>query len=270
MDKSDLISKTASPATVKTIARDLRTLGVSQGDVLVVHSSLTSLGWVAGGAAAVVDALLDAVGTDGTITMPAHSGDWGDPAGWKNPPVPSNWWDEILSERPAFNPYATPLHKMGAVAENFLLRRETLRSSHPLHSHMANGLHSAQIIASHPLEDGFGDFSPLGRLYDLGAKVLLLGVGHGQNTSLHLAESRAQWPGKQQVEYKSKILSSDGARSVAWMGIDFDAGDFEDLGHHLEQECEIQITKVGQADARLADMRTLVDAATLWIASNRG
>jgi aminoglycoside 3-N-acetyltransferase len=239
------------------------------GDVLVVHSSLTSLGWVAGGAAAVVDALLDAVGTDGTITMPAHSGDWGDPAGWENPPVPSDWWDEILVERPAFNPYATPLHKMGAIAENLLLRRETLRSSHPLHSHMANGLHAKQVIASHPLEDGFGDFSPLGRLYDLGAKVLLLGVGHGQNTSLHLAESRAQWPGKQQVEYKSKILSSDGARSVAWMGIDFDANDFEDLGQHLEQECEIQITKVGQADARLADMRTLVDAATLWIASNR-
>jgi len=131
-------------------------------------------------------------------------------------------------------------------------------------------LHAAKVVASHPLEDSFGDFSPLGRLYDLGAKVLLLGVGHGQNTSLHLGESRAHWPGKQQVEYKSKIFGSDGARSVAWMGINFDTDDFEVLGQHLEQKCEIQVAKVGQAVARMADMRSLVDAATIWFASNRG
>jgi aminoglycoside 3-N-acetyltransferase len=270
MDELELIRGTSTLATPKTITRDLKALGISRGDVLIVHSSLTSIGWVAGGAGAVVDALLDAVGTNGTITMPAHSGDWGDPAGWENPPVPSDWWDEILSERPVFDPYATPLREMGAVAENLLLRRETLRSSHPLHSHMANGLHAAKVVASHPLEDSFGDFSPLGRLYDLGAIVLLLGVGHGQNTSLHLGESRAHWPGKQQVEYKSKVFGSDGARSVAWMGIDFDTDDFEVLGQHLEQKCEIQVAKVGQAVARMADMRSLVDAATIWFASNRG
>ena len=100
--------------------------------------------------------------------------------------------------------------------------------------------------------------------------MLLLGVGYGQNTSLHLAESRAQWPGKKQVEHKSKILSSDEAKSVAWMEDDWDADDFEILGQHLEQTYEVRIAKVGQADARFADMRTLVDAATAWFTSNRG
>jgi aminoglycoside 3-N-acetyltransferase len=270
MDELGMISRTTTLATPVTIERDLKALGISRGDVLIVHSSLSSMGWVVGGAAAVVDALLATVGTDGTITMPAHSGDWGDPARWENPPVPSDWWDEILSARPVFDPYATPLREMGAVAENLLLRRETLRSSHPLHSHMANGQHAAKVVASHQLEDSFGDSSPLGRLYDLGAKVLLIGVGHGRNTSLHLAESRAQWPGKQQVEYKSKIFAIDGATSVAWMGNDYDADDFEVLGQHLEKQCEFQVAKVGQADVLLADMQTLVDAATIWFTSNRG
>ena len=52
--------------------------------------------------------------------------------------------------------------------------------------------------------------------------------------------------------------------------IDFDTDDFEVLGQHLEQKCEIQVAKVGQAVARMADMRSLVDAATIWFASNRG
>lgn len=270
MNERELIEHTTRLGTVESISRDLRNLGVAAGDVLIVHASLSSLGWVAGGAAAVVDALLATVTPTGTVSMPAHSGDWSDPSGWVNPPVPSSWWGEIVDGRPAFDPYATPLREMGAVAENLLLRRETLRSSHPLHSHMANGLHAKHVVDVHPLEDSFGDFSPLGRLYGLGAKVLLLGVGYGQNTSLHLAESRAQWPGKKQVEHKSKILSSDEAKSVAWMEDDWDADDFEILGQHLEQTYEVRIAKVGQADARLADMRTLVDAATAWFTSNRG
>ncbi|MFM1751257.1 MAG: aminoglycoside 3-N-acetyltransferase [Actinomycetota bacterium] len=269
MSERELIERTSRPGTVEAISQDLRNLGVKAGDVLVVHTSLSSLGWVAGGGAAVVDALLATVTPSGTVSMPAHSGDWSDPSGWANPPVPSSWWREIVEGRPAFDPYATPLREMGAVAENLLMRRETLRSSHPLHSHMANGLHAEQIVADHSLDDSFGDRSPLGRLYDLGAKVLLLGVGHGQNTSLHLAESRAQWPGKKQVEFKSRVMTSDGPKTTVWMGDDVDADDFEALGQHLEQTCEVRIAGVGQAESRLADMRTLVDAAVEWFSKNR-
>lgn len=269
MSEIDLIQRTTRPGTVESITNDLISLGVADGDVLVVHSSLSALGWVAGGAAAVVDALLQAVGTSGTVTMPAHSGDWSDPSGWANPPVPPTWWTDIIEGRPAFDPYATPLREMGAVAENLLTRRATLRSHHPLHSHMAHGRHAEAIVAEHPLDDSFGDRSPLGRIYDLGAKVLLLGVGHGQNSSLHLAEFRARWPGKRTVQFSSRVMTSDGPRTTTWRESAPDADDFETLGEHLEQSCDIRVARVAQAECRLADMRTIVDAAVPWFATNR-
>ena len=269
MSESDLIHSTSRPGTISSIRNDLRALGVMDGDVLVVHSSLSSMGWIAGGAAAVVDALLEVVGSRGTVSMPAHSGDWSDPSGWENPPVPSSWWPEIVEGRPAFDPYKTPLREMGVVAENLLLRRDTLRSSHPLHSHMANGRHASEIVSHHLLDDSFGDSSPLGRLYDMNAKVLLIGVGHGQNTSLHLAESRAQWSGKSPVEFRSRVLTSDGPMTTTWMGDEVDADDFEVLGQHVEQACEVRVGKVAQANSRLVGMRTLVDAAVPWFTKNR-
>lgn len=269
MSEKDLIAKTSTPGTVESLVADLRTLGVAEGDSLVVHSSLKAIGWVAGGAAAVVDALLEAVGPRGVVSMPAHSGDWSSPTGWGNPSVPESWWAPIINGRPPFDPYKTPLREMGAVAENLLMRRSTLRSAHPLHSHMAHGHHAEFITNHHPLDDSFGENSPLGRLYELKAKVLLVGVGHGQNTSLHLAEARATWPSKEKVEYASRIMSSNGPQLVTWRGDDVDADDFEELGLFLEENVDVAIGIVRQAQSRLADMQTLVDAAIPWFAQHR-
>ena len=269
MAESDAIDRARAPVTVASMERDLRALGVHAGDVLVVHASLTSLGWVVGGAAAVVDALLQVVGASGTVTMPAHSGDWSHPSGWMNPPVPQHWWPTIVQERPAFDPYATPLRDMGSVAQNLLMRRSTLRSGHPLYSHMANGLHAEAIVRNHPFEDGFGDGSPLGRLYDLDAKVLLLGVGHGNNTSLHLAESRADWVGKVTVEQSSTVMVDGRPTVVAWNAHDPDGDDFGPLGSALDHAGLVRFGKVGEAECRLASQRELVDAAVPWIEANR-
>lgn len=270
MAESDRIARTGVPATIDSLVRDLRALGVRTGDVLVVHASLASLGWVVGGAAAVVDALLQVVGESGTVTMPAHSGDWSHPEGWSNPPVPEQWWQTIVQERPAFDPYATPLRDMGSVAQNLLMRRSTLRSGHPLHSHMANGLHAEMIVRHHPLEDGFGDGSPLGRLYDLDAKVLLLGVGHENNTSLHLAEARATWPGKMAVEHTSTVMVDGRPTIVSWSSHDPDGDDFGEAGRALDEAGLVRFGRVGAADCRLARQRALVDAAVPWFEANRG
>jgi aminoglycoside 3-N-acetyltransferase len=270
MAESRLIDGTPAPATVDTLVRDLRDLGVEQGDVLVVHTSLGSLGWVVGGAAAVVDALLNAVGPTGTVTMPAHSADWSDPAGWANPPVPRAWWSTIVDSRPAFDPYATPLRGMGAVADNLLLRRNTLRSSHPLYSHMACGAQAGLVVQSHPLDDGFGDGSPLGRLYELDAKVVLLGVGHGSNTSLHLAESRAVWPGKVAVQQRSTVMVDGVPTVVTWSAHEPDGDDFDRVGEVLDSAGLVGFGTVTQAHCRLARQRAIVDAAVPWFEANRG
>ena len=88
---------------------------------------------------------------------------------------------------------------MGAVAELFRTYPGTIRSAHPHRSISANGLHAATITARHDLDCPAGERSPLAQLYDLNAKILLLGVGPRKITALHLAEYRATYPGKRDV-----------------------------------------------------------------------
>ncbi|QOC90738.1 aminoglycoside N(3)-acetyltransferase [Micromonospora craniellae] len=107
----------ATPHTVQSLTSDLRALDVGAGDVLLLHSSNRSLGFVAGGIEAVVRALLAALGPDGTLVVPTHTPHNTDPAGWQHPPVPESWWSVIREQTPGFDPSRTPSRWMGAVPE---------------------------------------------------------------------------------------------------------------------------------------------------------
>ncbi|MEN9645870.1 MAG: SPBc2 prophage-derived aminoglycoside N(3)-acetyltransferase-like protein YokD [Actinomycetota bacterium] len=271
VSEREIIAATTAPATRTSLTADLRALGVAAGDVLVVHTSMSALGWVVGGAQTVVDALLDAVGPEGTLTMPAHSSDRSEPSRWSNPPVPEEWWPVIRDHVPAFHPALTPMHAMGAAAEVLLRHPGTLRSAHPNVSHMAIGPQARTVTDHHPFDRGMGDESPLGRLYELDAKVLLLGVGHANNTSLHLAEHRADWPSKRFVRQGSAVLV-DGQRCwVEYDELDGDTDDFEALGAAFAATGLETVGPVGNAggQARLMPMRALVDFATMWFPTHR-
>src|SRR3990170_2096881 len=112
MSEEELIERTRAPAAVSTLTRDLELLGIPQGGTLLVHSSLSAIGWVAGGAHAVVLALQHALGQEGTLVMPSHSSSLSDPASWSNPPVPHSWMETIRAEIPPFDPSVTPTRGM--------------------------------------------------------------------------------------------------------------------------------------------------------------
>jgi len=264
-----IVSVSASPVTPSQLRADLARLGVASGNVLIVHSALSRLGWVAGGAQTVVLALLEAIGPEGTLVMPTHSTQLSDPANWRSPPVPTAWWPTIRAETPPFDPILTPTRSMGAVVETFRRHPACTRSLHPLTSFAALGPRAAKIVADHRLGSGLGEHSPLARLYDADARVLLLGVGHGNNTSLHLAESRANFPDKRWHREGAPIRREGRRQWVEFDELVWDDSDFESVGAAFARTGLERQGRVGAGEARLMPMRDLVDFGVRWFESER-
>ncbi|MCA9642384.1 MAG: AAC(3) family N-acetyltransferase, partial [Myxococcales bacterium] len=165
MSEEDAIAKAETPATVASLEADLRAIGLAAGQVVLVHSSLSALGWVAGGAQAVVEALLNVLTDAGTLVMPAYSTGNSEPTHWREPPVPEAWWQIIRDQMPAFDRKRTPTREMGAIAELFRTWPDARRSDHPACSFAAWGRYAHAITAEHRLNSSFGEDSPLARVY---------------------------------------------------------------------------------------------------------
>lgn len=269
MSEAALIGRTPEPLTARSLAERLRACGLAAGQTVIVHMAMSKLGWVIGGAEAVILALLDVLSPEGTLVMPAHTSGNSDPAMWQHPPVPQAWWQLVRDHMPPFNPATTPTRQMGAVAELFRTWPGALRSDHPTSSFAALGRHAEHVTAGHMLEEDLGERSPLGRLYDLDGYVLLLGVTHENNTSLHLAEYRAAYPGKQTLRTGSSALVDGAQRWIEYEVLDVNTDDFERIGQEFEQAQGVEIQRIADAEVRLFRQRDLVDFAVGWMAQHR-
>lgn len=267
MSEEEIINITRKPNTINTIYQDLMRLGINKNDILLVHSSLSSLGWVCGGAQAVITALINAVGSDGTLVMPAHSGEWSDPTQWRKPPVPKEWIQTIYDNMPAFDPEISPTRGMGRIAELFRTFPNTIRSNHPHVSFCANGKYVTYITKKHPLTPQLGMDSPLGKLYNLKAKVLLLGVDYNSCTSFHLAETLIDEMPKELI---GAAVSENGERCWKWFeDYDYDTEDFVLIGKDFDENYNVQKGKIGNAECKLFEMKDGVDFAKRWMIKNR-
>lgn len=157
---------------VDDIVDGLRRLGVADGAVLLVHSSLRSFGHVRGGADAVIDALVACVGADGTVLVPTLSFRSYDPA------------------RPAFDARTTP-SDTGRVTEVFRRRPDAVRSVHPVSSAAAIGRAAGYLTTAHG-DTPCGPTSPYARLAELDGHCLFLGAQFASNSVFHVAEEAAQ------------------------------------------------------------------------------
>ena len=262
--------RSPEPVTAGGIAADLDDLGVEPGDTVLVHASLSSLGWVCGGPPAVVDALQRTLTTDGTLVMPTHTPGHSEPSKWENPPVPESWYETIRETMPPFRPEVTPTWGMGAVAECFRSCPGVRRSAHPSLSFAAWGADAEFVTAGHGLDSRLGEESPLARVYDLDGRVLFLGTDHGTNTSLHLAEYRTEGdPGT--VTDGAPVLEDGERRWVTYEDVSIDDGDFPACGEAFEarEPGAVRTGTVGVGPAKLLEIRPMVDFAADWFDANR-
>lgn len=232
---------------------------------LMVHSSLSALGYVAGGAQSVVEALRRATGPNGTLMMPTHSADLSDPSGWMNPPIPQEWWDTVRDSMPAFDPATTPTRGMGAIVECFRTSPDAIRSAHPTVSACAVGSRAAELAAGHTFERALGEGSPQANLYALDGHVLLLGVDHGNNTSLHLSEHRAAPPHAPKELVGSPMLVDGERRWVTAELLAEDETDFARIGEDFARTGLQTTGRVGLGTAHLMRCRDIVDHGVAWM-----
>jgi aminoglycoside 3-N-acetyltransferase len=265
MSEIEVIVRTSLPRTRSSLATDLCQLGLTPGMIVLVNASLSSLGWVCGGSVTVIQALMDVLTNTGTLVMPTQSMDYSDPVEWEDPPVPSEWWSIIRETMPAFDARVTPTLGVGRIAETFRTWPDVVRSSHPTVSFAAWGQHADVIVEGHSLDNSLGEISPLARLYDLNARVLLLGVGYDQNTCFHLSEYRTV--GTRAVSKGSPILEAGRRKWKQYSDIEFDTDCFAEIGAAFEQANHVKASQVGDAQTKLFPLKYAVDFAVSWLNS---
>ncbi|HEY62939.1 MAG TPA: AAC(3) family N-acetyltransferase [Caldilineae bacterium] len=234
--------------TAAEITADLRALGLRPGDDVLVHSSLSSLGWVEGGAETVIDALLAAVLPSGTVLMPALTG---------SP-------DDGPDRPPRMDVRHTPCASwIGRIPEAFRRRPEVRRSLHPTHSVTAIGERAQWYTTGHERCDmPCGPGSPYVRLMDRGGYILLLGCTQESNTSLHALEELADVPYHLQEAVTDAVVIDEAGREIVvsgrlhWWGW---KRCFSRVDEPLRQAGVMREGKVGKAHARLINASGLRD-----------
>lgn len=222
--------------TVRELEAQLLALGVRPGGALLVHTSFRKVRPIEGGPDGLIDALLAAIGPEGTLVMPT-----------------------MTDGETVFDPRSTPTDGMGITAERFWRRSGVVRSTHPGGSFAAAGPLAEKICAPQPLSPPHGPDSPPGRVLDFDGQVLLLGVTHGESTTLHVAESLAGVP--YSISHPC-VVDVDGVPTrVLIAETDHCCRGFHRVDGWLSERRLQREGKIGNADAKLANARDVVSVA---------
>ncbi|MGW0663909.1 aminoglycoside N(3)-acetyltransferase [Streptodolium elevatio] len=261
---------------VARITEQLHALGLTEGDTVLVHSSLRRVGAVQGGAEGLLDALRLAVGrAQGTVVVPAFTPETSDTSDVYRKATAGMTAGEVAAYRAAMAPFdaaTTPASaEVGVLAEVVRRSPGSRRSAHPMASFAALGRRAAETTGHHDPTCRFGERSPLGRLYETPqAKILLLGTGFSACVAFHLATYRL--PGRRQRIYRCVAGGSEGRVWWSHSDLALDSRDFADIGADYcaqaaapEAAAEPARTgSVGAAWATVVPFAAAVDFATAW------
>jgi aminoglycoside 3-N-acetyltransferase len=226
-----------------TLTQQLLDLGVRPGGVLLVHTAFSKIKPVEGGPTGLITALYSALGSDGTLVMPSMSYD-----------------DDHV-----FDKTQSHCAQLGVVADTFWRLPDVLRSDNN-HAFAAVGPLAEKILAPHPIDVPHGMDSPVGRVYELEGQVLLLGVDHTSNTTIHLCENMA---GVRYRRDKYLTILKDGKPTrFEYREIDHCCQNFSLVDGWLDERGLQKRGEVGHADTRLIRSQDIVDVVTKRLKEN--
>ncbi|MEV7234170.1 AAC(3) family N-acetyltransferase [Streptomyces sp. NPDC051020] len=255
------------------LAGQLSRLGVERSSVLLVHASMRAVGAVSGGAGAVIGALRDALGEDGTLIVPSFTPENSDTSPQYRNRVrglTDHAREAVRASMPPFDPATTAAPSMGRLAETVRLAPGAARSSHPQTSFAALGPLAGKLVAHHRPDCHLGEDSPLGCLYDVRAQVLLLGTGFDSCTAFHLGEYRAPAPPRR--TYRCVVTTRGRRHWWEYEDVALDDSDFAALGAEFartDNGAAVRTGPVGSATAHLFGFTDAVDFATRRLPSLR-
>lgn len=245
--------KNRSGITKQRLVDDLKKIGIQKGDSVLVHSSLSKIGFVEGGAKTVVDALFETVGTEGTLLFPAF------PARGRN--------KTHLEEHPYFDIHHTP-SQMGSVTEYFRKLDNVYRSFHPTDSVCAKGPLADYYTNSHYGElTPYTEHSPFRKLCAKKGKILMLGTTlNGACTNLHTLEDAVdfKFPVYDEKIFDVKMIDAQGNESVVKTKVhnpDYSAKrNCDALKPMFEREHVLVNGMVGEAKSMLIDADKMLES----------
>lgn len=242
--------------TGECLVSGLVQLGLREGDVVLVHSSLTRLGHVEGGPDTVIDSVLKVVGASGTVLMPAY-------------PVVGDWMTYVRSDR-LFDPRTSP-SAFGKITDMFWRRPGVVRSLHPTHSVAACGPQAEYLVKDHEKSSTpAGPTSPFRKLIELDGRILHLGSPFFTTSSFHVVED-VVCPFPRQVYMEEAVrmryLDHEGVERAMMVRIhnpalvperiDNDKALEMEIYNHCRQAGVVRTGKIGQATVHLLEARPL-------------
>jgi aminoglycoside 3-N-acetyltransferase len=245
----------------RELVRALVALGVRPGDLLMTHASVRSIGPIVGGVSVLVQALLDAVGPEGTISAYV---DFEPFYGEEDDPDDIPMFDKRI---------ASAARDHGVLHEVLRTWPGAVRSDHPDAGVVGIGRLAEWLTAAHPFQYGYGAGTPFERFVQAGGRVLMLGAPLDTITLLHHAEHLADIPHKRVVRYRRLMPGSDGPE---W--IEFEEFDTSNpVSAVLPEDCFDRIARellasgsgssglVGQAESYLFEGSELVRFGVEWL-----
>jgi len=227
--------------TKEELKAHIKTLGIKPTDTVLIHTSLRAVGEIENGADALIDAFCEYL-SDGLFIVPTHT------------------WANVNKDQPVFDVNKT-LPCIGTLPTVAAFRKDGIRSLHPTHSVWAHGKAAAEFVKGEETRTTpAAPDSCWGKLPELKAKILLIGVGNNRNTFIHAVDEMLDIPDRLADEsFDSTIIDHDGnviygkmfkhncskCRSVAEYYPNFDRA-FTELGVQ-------HFGKIGNAEVRVVD-----------------